>query len=364
VSDDGPAARRRPSQPLLIGAACLVLVLALVAGLWWWRSLRMTDLERALSVTPSDSARLSWTDWAGIRSELDVSLDADSSRAGLDAFLGRAYDQDLSSTSALLGSADVLQSDFGFSPASIDWEMFSQSDQGAVILLHVPDGTDFDTIADRLARLGFERPSDPQGVWQGGMDLLPRVSANLTPELQFLALDPDDGLILSSDRADFLHHSLDVVHGDADSMASDDAVGEAARAVGDPLSAAIYSGPQACRALAMSGADPTDQSAAQDLLERAGEVNPITSFAMAAEPGGTVQVILGFENDDQARTNADTRATLAAGPAPGQGGDFTDRYRLGPVTAEGHLVRMVLHPRDGQYVISDLSNGPLLFATC
>jgi hypothetical protein len=349
---------------VLVGLLCLVLVLALVAGLWWWRGLRMTELERALSVSPADSARLSWTDWAGVRSELGVSLSADSPPADLDEFLDRAYSRDLSSTSALLGSADVLQTDFGFSPATVDWEMFSQSDQGAVILLHLPDGTDFDAIADRLTRLGFERPSDPKGVWQGGMDLLPRVSANLTPELQFLALDPDDGFILTSDRADFLHHALDVVHGDADSMASDDAIGEAAGAVGDPLSAALYSGPQACRALAMSGADPTDQAAAQDLLDRAGEVNPITAFAMAAEPGGTVEVVLGFENDDQARTNADTRATLADGPAPGQGGDFTDRYRLGPVTADGHLVRMVLHPREGQYVVSDLSNGPLLFATC
>lgn len=343
---------------------CLGLVLALAAGVWWWRGLRMSELERALSVSPADSARLSWTDWAGVRSELGVSLGADSTRADLNRFLDRAYERDLSSTSALLGSADVLQSDFGFSPATVDWEMFSQSDQGAVILLHVPDGTDFDAIAGRLGKLGFNAPSDPEGVWAGGMDLLPRVSANLTPELQFLALDPDDGLIVSSDRADFLHHALDVVHGDAESAASDDAVGEAAKAVGEPLSAALYSGPQACRALAMSGADPTDQAAAQDLLDRAGEVNPITSFAMAAEPGGTVDVILGFENDDQAKTNADTRATLAAGPAPGQGGDFTDRYRLGPVTAEGHLVRMVLHPREGQYVLSDLSNGPLLFATC
>jgi hypothetical protein len=364
VSDAGSAVRPRPTRPLLIGLVCLALVLALALGVWWWRNARMTELERALSLSPSDSARLSWTDWAAVRSELGVSLDSGSTRAELTRFLDRAYDRDLSSTSALLGSAEVLQSSFGFSPATIDWEMFSQSDQGAVIVLQVPDGTDFDAIADRLARLGFDRPEDAEGVWKGGMDLLPRVSAGLTPELQFLALDPDDRLIVSSDRADFLHHALDVVHGDADSMASDDAVGAAADAVGTPLSAALYSGDQACRALAMSGADPTDQQAAQDLLDRAGEVNPLTSFAMAAEPGGTVDVVLGFESGDQARTNADTRATLAAGPAPGQGGDFTDRYRLGTVTADGDLVRMVLHPREGQYVISDLSNGPLLFATC
>ena len=364
MSDAGPAPSRRPGRPLLVGLVCLALVLALVAGLWWWRSLRMTDLERALSVAPADSARLSWTDWGGVRSELGVSLNGDSTTPELDRFLDRAYDRDLSSTSALLGSADVLQREFGFSPATVDWEMFSQSDQGAVVLLRMPKGTDFDAIGSRLAGLGYGKPDDPEGVWTGGMDLLPEVAADLTPELQFIALDPGDRLILTSDRADFLHHAIDVARGDADSMSSDDSVEEVARATGSPLSAALYSGPQACRALAMSQADPTDQQAARDLLARAGEVNPLTSFAMAAEPGGTVQVVLGFENDDQAKTNADTRATLAAGPAPGQGGDFSDRYRLGSVTAEGPLVRMVLRPKEGQYVISDLSNGPLLFATC
>ena len=62
--------------------------------------------------------------------------------------------------------------------------------------------------------------------------------------------------------------------------------------------------------------------------------------------------------------NADTRARLADGPAPGQGGDFTDLFALGAVTAEGEVVTMELDPVEGSYVLSDLSNGPVLFATC
>ena len=50
---------------------------------------------------------------------------------------------------------------------------------------------------------------------------------------------------------------------------------------------------------------------------------------MSAQPGGDVRVVLAFEDDDQARTNADSRAVLARGPAPGQGGDFADRFRVG-----------------------------------
>ena len=73
---------------------------------------------------------------------------------------------------------------------------------------------------------------------------------------------------------------------------------------------------------------------------------------------------MAFESEEKARTNADTRALLAAGPAPGQGGEFTDRYALGPVTADGTVVRMELEPVPGAYLVSDLSTGPLLFATC
>jgi hypothetical protein len=71
-----------------------------------------------------------------------------------------------------------------------------------------------------------------------------------------------------------------------------------------------------------------------------------------------------FANDDQARTNADSRAILAVGPAVGQGGDFADRFTLRSARADGSLVTLELWPAEGQYVLSDLSSGPVLFATC
>ena len=90
----------------------------------------------------------------------------------------------------------------------------------------------------------------------------------------------------------------------------------------------------------------------------------MTGFAIAGQPGGDVLVAMSFENEDQARANADSRAALAAGPAPGQGGDFADRFELGAVTADGNVVTMELEPTEGSYVLSDLSTGPVLFATC
>ena len=108
--------------------------------------------------------------------------------------------------------------------------------------------------------------------------------------------------------------------------------------MGEPLSAAVYTGDFACKSLAMAQADEDDQSTADQLVAAAGRVDPMTGFAMAVEPDRQVTVAMAFETDDQARRNADSRAKLAAGPAPGQGGDFGERFTLGPVTADGSVV--------------------------
>ncbi len=89
----------------------------------------------------------------------------------------------------------------------------------------------------------------------------------------------------------------------------------------------------------------------------------MTGFATAAQPDGHISVTMAFESNDKARTNAD-RAAIASGPAPGQGEDFADRFSVESASAQGRLVRMRLDPVEGQYVLSDLTSGPLLFAIC
>ncbi|GCD90611.1 hypothetical protein [Nocardioides sp. LS1] len=347
-----------PQRTVLAGVG--VLVLALVAGgFLWWRASSGTDFEGAVHMAPPDAERLSWTDWAAVRTELGASLSADSSVHDMDAFLNKAYERDLSPSSALLESADVLQQKFGFSPASVQWELFSQSKQGAVVMLRMPDSTDFGSLEAHLTSLGFTRPSDDKGVWQGGGSLLPSIAAGLTPELQYVALDEADHLVLTSDTADYLHTTI----GHLDD-GGPEGLADVTDASGEPLAASVYTGDYTCSALAMSQADPSDQQEAESLVTQAGKVNPISAFAMSVQPSGHVLVVMGFESDDQAKTNADSRAALASGPAPGQGGDFADRFKLGKVAADGSLVTMDLTPVKGAYVLSDLSSGPLLFATC
>jgi hypothetical protein len=351
--------RRRLTIVVLV-----VLVLALVAaaalvGLRWWREGHRSDLQEAASYAPADAERLSWTDWADVRAKVGADLDASSSDAQLRRFLDDGFDADLTSASALVQSAPVLQDRFGFSPATAEWELFSQSEQGAVVIVRMPDGTDFDDLADRLEHTGFARPASEDGVWGGDEELLAGLGS-LTPELQYVALDADDHLVLTSDTEDYLERAVEGLGGDE----LPEGMSEVTEAAGDALTASVYDGAYTCSALAMSHADTSDQAEADELVRRAGEVNPVTAFAMAVQPGGHVRAVMSFEAEDQARANATTRAALAGGPAPGQGGDFADRFTVDSAKAVGSVVTLDLVPREGTYVFSDLTSGPVLFATC
>lgn len=342
-------------------AAVVVLALAAGAGGYLrWHQHGETSFAWAASHAPAGAQRLSWTDWSAVREHEHADLTTRSSAAQVRRFLGRAYDDDLSSTSALVTSAAVLQERYGFSPATADWELFAQSYQGAVVMLHLPSSVDLGDVADNLRELGYREPSDPTGTWLGGENLLARISPELTAELQYVALDPADQLVLTSDSASFLTVAVDAVRGHDRSNGLDGVVDDA----GQPLSSAVYAGDYACGALAMAHAGAADQAQAKQLLAAAGEVNPYSAFAMSDEPDGSVRVSFEFDTTETARTNAETRATLARGPAPGQGGSFADRFRVTSATAQGSLVVLQLAPRPGASVISDLSTGPVLFASC
>jgi hypothetical protein len=346
---------------LWIVLAVVVFVVAVTGGYLWWQRDERTAFAWAVGHAPAGVQRLSWTDWAAIREHEGVRLTARSTPRELQHFLDAAYDDDLSSTSALVTSAPVLQKRFGFSPASADWELFSQSDQGAVVMLHLPSPADLDDVADHLRDLGYTEPRDPDGVWLGGEDLLARISPSLSGELQYVALDADDSLVLTSDSAAYLKVAMDAVRGRSGTASG---LGDVVANAGEPLSSAVYTGDYACGALAMAHAGAADRAQAAQLLAAAGQANPYSAFAMSDEPDGTVRVAFQFDSDEVARTNADTRATLARGPAPGQGGTFADRFRVASVTAHGSLVVMQLDPRPDASVLSDLSSGPVLFATC
>jgi len=357
------AAKR--GRRLLIVAPLVLLLLAAsaVAGVRWWQERHRSDLERAMALTPLETQRFSWTDWEAVREELHADIGPDSSGGDVESFLADGFDADLTSESAMVESAAALQEGFGFSPADVQWELLAQSTTGSVLLVGLPDSLEVDELGDGFEELGYGRPDDETGVWAGGEELVARLAqdlGSLSPQFQYLALDEDRRLLMTSDSNAYLRQ----VTADLDGDVTDRGLRDVADAVGDPLSAAVYTGDFACRSLSMAQADPSDQSAADQLVPAAGGVDPLMAFAMGASKDGTVVVALAFANDEQARRNADSRAALAAGPAPGQGGDFADRFELGPVTADGRVVTLELRPVEDSPVLSDLATGPVLFATC
>ncbi len=278
----------------------------------------------------------------------------------VDALIDAAYRRDLSSASALGTSAATLDEKLGLSPVNLDWEVFAQSRDGAALIMAVPDSVSFADLADRLESLGFARPEDAEGTWSGGVDVVARIGS-LTPQLQYWNLLEDEGLVVTSDTAGYAAVATAAVLGDGDRVEGLDDVVDPS---GEPESAVVLTGSYTCEKLAMAQADGPDQDQAAELVAAAGTVSPLTGFALSAQPDGRIRAVLSFESDVQARDNADSRAALAAGPAPGQGGDFGDRFTVVSSTAQDRSVVLELEPVDGAYVVSDLGSGPVLFATC
>lgn len=349
-------------------AVSAVVVLVLVAGalatraVGWWGGTDRTAFQEAVRLAPPTTVRFSWTDWSAAKAETRAKVGPESSTEDVQDFLSRAYERDLTSRSALVDTVPVLNEQFGWSPASLRWELLAQGPRGQVDLLRLDDDVDLGDLRGRLQDRGYRESK--AGVWVGGPSVLAAVGQrqgqDTTPILQHFAFDDDRHLLLASDTEAYLASALD------DLEDHDTTVDDVMAAVGDPepASATVYAGSYACEELAMGQADEEDQAQAKELIAEAGPISPLTGFALVLRRDGDLTVALSFEKDEQARSNARTRARLASGDAPGQGGTFPDRFRLGRVEARGTVVTMALTPKPDTYVLSDLSDGPVLFATC
>ena len=147
-------------------------------------------------------------------------LGQDPSDSKVEAFMQKAYDTDFSAASSIDESAVALQEHYGFSPANAQWEAYAQGRQGATMVLKVADGTDFGALADNLRTNGYGKPKDDDGVWKGGVDLVAGIDPTITPELQYVVLLEDQGLVVTSDTAAYAAAAADAARGDRDSLAS------------------------------------------------------------------------------------------------------------------------------------------------
>ncbi len=358
--------RRVSARTVLLGVLVLSLVAGLVVvGVLVWQRQHRTDLDKALDAVPARSLRVGFTDWGTVRTRLKARLDASPDKVAIEAFMSRAYDSDFSAASSVDEAAAALQENYGFGPATAQWEAYAQSRRGAAMVLDVGDDADFDELAGNLRSLGYTRPKDEDGVWRGGADLVAQIDPTITPELQYVVLLADRGLVVSSDNAGYAAEAARAASGDSPSLGDKDGIAALSDRLGHPANALLWSDDFACDDLAMSHADPDDQARAELLVRKAGGVTPLSGLAMAMEPDRTLRVVVHFEDAERARKNLRPRARLAVGEAVGRGVSFSDSFRLTSSRAVGSEVVLDLKPRDPTgFVLSALYDGPVLFATC
>lgn len=347
--------------------AVLALVAVAVGGWLGWQALSRTTYERAVAMLPASTLRATWTDWDAVRSLADAPSDR-AAEQDVDGFLSRAYDLDLTSTSAVADATFAMSQELGFSPLDASWEAYGQSREGAVVLVGVPDDVDLDTVEERLGEAGYPEPEDGPGsggVWAGSADLVATVDGSLTPVFQNVVVLHDERVVVLSDNQAYASSAAEVVTGSGEGLTSAEGVEALVAAAGEPVSAVLYASDFACEALNMIQADDGDRAVAADLIEQAGGVSPLAGMVMAMQEDRSLVVGMHFESADQASDDLRPRTDLASGEAPGQGGSFSERFRVVEAAADGNEIVMDLEPAaDDLPLLSDLSQGPLLFAAC
>lgn len=346
-----------------------VIVVVVAAGaLTWWRfgPGEDTRLEEALATLPEETEIVSYTDWAAVRSELDSDASGGLSHQVKQAVLDEAYERDFSAVSLLALSDAGVEAAYGLSVLDTEWEVYGQSAAGAVAVLRMSEGFDFDALDSRLTELGYSAP-DGAGVRRGGADLVASLGSGLTPQLAHMALLPDERLIVSSDAAGYAAKTVRVAAGDEDSITADDRVGDMADSLSDaddPVAATMLVGRRTCAVAGFADADPGTRAVVRQRVEQAGGVSPLDGLTLSLSLDGNLTLTMHVSSGD-ADADLESRQALATGEAPGQGGSFEDRFSVAEASADDAVLTMRLEPATPDArLLSDLGRGALLPAIC
>lgn len=352
-------------RQVLVALAAVVVVAVIAGGLAWWLSRGPSGpYSEAMSTLPEQTLRSSFTDWERIDEHMEVpDVDEAGDPDQVDRFLDAAYDTDLLTGSTLLDVIPGLADTFGYSPADAVWEAYGQSRDGAVDVLKVDDDLDFDQVANNLDEAGYEAPDEDDGVWRGSGDLVVQLESPLTTVQINVLLLADERMILTSDSAGYLEDTRAVVRGDAPSLREVPGVDPMLEATEDAVAAQLWARDFACEDLAMGQADAVDKDQGARLVEQAGGVHALDGLVLARSGGTAATITMWFDSEADADADLQPRTDLARGPAPGQGGDFGERFTVEESRVEGRLISMRVRARSDS-LMSDLGQGPVLFAAC
>lgn len=354
---------RRGSLLAVVAAAAVV---ALVAGalVWWLTRGPSGPYADAVGTLPEATLRSSFTDWSHVAQQLEVPDVEEARDAGtVDDFLDRAYDADMVTGSTQLDVIRGLALTFGYTPAQAEWEAYGQSREGAVDVLKMTEEVDFDEVAGNLREAGYDAPDEEDGVWQGSGDLVVEFESPMSTLQINVLLLADERMILTSDRVAYLEETRAAIRGDAASLRDVSGVEPLLETVEGAVSAQLWTKDFACEDLAMRQADQVDAQEGARLVEQAGGVHPLDGLVMARTGGTGATIAMWFDSEADADDDLQPRTDLARGPAPGQGGDFTERFTVEDSRVDGQRVTMRLRAETDS-LMGDLGQGPVLYAAC
>ncbi len=347
--------------------AVVVVALLVVAGFVVWDRFQLpaSPVEEGLSAMPEKTLIASFTDWSAARADLSPDIASGSTIRTKRSFYDNAYDKDYSVGSVLSTFDQVMTDKYGWSVLDTDWEMYGQARAGAVEVLKMSEDFDFDAAGDALSRLGYPA-ADGDGVRAAGPDVVAAVSPGLTPQLGYLALLPDERLVVTSDSGRYTTQTLEVIKGDRDSLYDVEGVPPLAVSFSSKTVVAVLElGSRACVGPGFGAASASERRLARQRIAEVGGIHPFTGLGLATDPGGVLTVAMQFAEEDQAAADLRPRQRLARGEAPDQGGTFEERFKLAVADVKDATLVLALKPSapDAQ-LLSDLGRGGLLFASC
>jgi hypothetical protein len=355
-------ARRRPAVRAVIVP---LLVLALAIGTGWWASARDADtrssLTSGLDALPAGTQVAGFTDWAAIRSALD--LGRASSAAGRAALTDDASLRDLTTRSVVGQAIDGMETLYGWSAADLDWEAYGQAAAGSAMVARLSGWVSLDAVKARLRTLGYTRSG---GTWTLSPAGRAAVGPDLAATLGFVAVLERERIVVATDRPAYVPVVVGTIRGDRASLLSVRPAADVASSLAGSDAALVQAPAIGCSttSLADKGADVQAQAAAA--LGRAGRLQEPTFTGrglVEGDPDQTITFASAFRSPAVAADQARVRAVLARGPFVGRTGRVEDSLTGLVAGSQGSVttLRFRLDPDRGTYLAGD---GPLLFASC
>lgn len=365
-----------------------VIIGALLVG---WTASRVTpDPRNALLVAsqylPPSTTSASFTDWSAIRAALDgYALDpAEGGEPGSaddpdaegesesESFMLAASATDLSYQSLLESTTPEMQEWLGFSPLTIEWEMYARSGAAAagkiIVVMGLGTANSAADVADTLQRIGYQRTD---GVWQIGINDFAKQTLELPTVLRNIAIRADEGIVVASESPQAIRDTLARVDDDARSLADVRSVRSIFETLRGAISATVMNTDEACAMSSMTNISGEEEARADAVLAPLGTLEAIERLGLGLYVGADardearLRYAMTFDSGEQARDQRRIRGQLATGAIIGRLSSIEDFMRLDDARTAGPTAVLDFVVEDLEdSPLTQIGTGPMLFAAC